>query len=237
MDSHQLEEIGFSTAEAKIYLTLINSNGLFASEISKRSELNRRTTYDVLQRLQNKGFVSTSIESNRNIFYAVEPVVILSKIDDLKLKAQKLLPELEEIYKSTADDQETTTFTGKKGIKSILQQILNSKQYLAFGSNEKFPELMAHEFDLFQKEKLRRKIKSKVLLSEEMRSNNFLNVSFTSVKFLPKILSQPTTTFIFDGCVAIIIWSDIPIGVLIKNKTLFKTYSSYFNFLWVQANN
>tara|TARA_Y100000296_G_scaffold84834_1_gene119224 strand:+ start:10164 stop:10352 length:189 start_codon:yes stop_codon:yes gene_type:complete len=52
-----LESIGFSKNEISIYLDLIRIGKSFAGDISKRTEIHRSNTYDILEKLLEKGIV------------------------------------------------------------------------------------------------------------------------------------------------------------------------------------
>lgn len=53
-----LKKLGLSELEAKAYLALIERNTMTASEIAKISNLNRTTTYDILNNLMEEGLCS-----------------------------------------------------------------------------------------------------------------------------------------------------------------------------------
>ena len=126
-------------------------------------------------------------------------------------------------------------YYGKKGIKSILQDILNCKEYLAFGSRGKFLEIMKHDFIAFQKRKKEHKIKSRVILGESTRNSEQVKIAHAYFRFIPNEFSSPTTTFIYGNQSAIIIWADNPFATVIKSKEVAESYSHYFELLWKQA--
>ena len=72
-------------------------------------------------------------------------------------------------------------------------------------------------------------------MSGEMKNKDVLKTANTVYRFLPSSPSQPTSTFIYGNTVAIIIWTEIPVGLVIKNKTLAQTYLQYFDTLWNNA--
>ncbi len=235
MNSKELENLGFSKNEAVIYLALLKKGPMQAGIISKKTQINRRTTYDTIERLIEKGYVSFSIAANKKVFKAAEPKIVLEKVNEMKKQAESILPSLQTLYKENKEDQETNTFKGRKGIRNILHQLLEVKEYVGFGSNEMFPEIMKGDFAYFQKRKKELKIKSRTLMSKSMKNKNILKTAHTKYRFLDDAPSQPTSTFVYENKVAIIVWSTIPIGLVIENSTLAKTYLDYFNALWNNA--
>jgi len=235
MLSDNLINLGFTPVEAKIYLVLLESGPLQAGDLSKKTQTNRRTTYDTVERLIAKGYISYSISANRKVFKAVNPEIILDKIKELEEEAKQAIPALKELLLSKKEEQEANIYKGRKGIRAILNDMLKVKEYVGFGSNEKFPEVMTHDFDIFQKKKKELGIRSKTLMNESMRSKSILKTAFTQYRFIKEKTSQPTSTFVYENKVAIIIWSEVPVGTVIENKELAKTYLQYFDTLWKSA--
>ena len=67
MDNQILEtliKIGLTDAEAKIYLVLLELGSSQAVHITSKSALHRRTVYDAIERLVEKGLVSYIRENN-----------------------------------------------------------------------------------------------------------------------------------------------------------------------------
>jgi len=232
MDITKLEKIGLNLNEAKIYLALLELGQAQAGEISKKSQINRTTVYDSLERLIQNGLVVFVISSNKKIFRPVAPKKLLDKVIQREINIRELLPELENLFNESKEKEETDIYKGRKGIKSILDDILKCKEYIAFGSSGKFLEIMQHDFIIFQKMKRELKINSRVILSESSRKTETVKAAYTNFKFIPDEFSAPTTTFIFNDKVAIIVWGETPIATLIKSKEVAKSYSSYFELLW-----
>lgn len=232
MNAKDLHSLGFSENEAKIYLALLQYGSLLAGALSKKTQINRRTTYDTLERMMEKGVVSFTLAAERRVFNAVPPKIILTKLREMEEQAQKIIPELEQLYAEHPKEEEIQIYRGRKGIRSILNQILSVKEYVSFGSNERFPEIMGHDFLQFQKKKTQLKIKSRTLMSIVMKGNPLLQTATTEFRYLPKQIAHPTSTFIYDNIVAIVMWTDTPIAITIESKELARTYLHYFNTLW-----
>ena len=90
----QLTKLGFSENEAKIYLELLKNKDIQAGLLSKNTGINRRTTYDSLQRLIEKGYVGFNISANKKIFFAMNPKVIIKNLKEMEEEAEKIIPSL-----------------------------------------------------------------------------------------------------------------------------------------------
>ncbi len=232
MDVAKLEKIGLNMNEAKIYLALLELGQAQAGEISKETQINRTTVYDSLERLIQNSLVVFIISANKKIFKPVAPKKLLNKIEERENAIKEILPELEGIFAQSKEKEETDIYKGRKGIKSILDDILKCREYISFGSSGKFLEIMQHDFILFQKRKKELKIDSRIILSESSRKSETVKAAHANFRFIPDEFSTPTTTFVFNNKIAIIVWGETPVATLIKSKEVARSYSSYFELLW-----
>lgn len=232
MEISKLQQIGLNLNEAKVYLALLKLGQSQAGQISKEAGINRTTTYDSIDRLSEKGLVSYTFQANKKVFKPVNPAELLAQVKEREKTIQEVLPELNQIFHESKEKEESDIFKGRKGIRSILNDILNYKEYVAFGSSGKFLEVMKHDFLLFQKQKKEKRIKARVILSEDSRKTEQVNASYSDFKYITNEFSAPTTTFVYGNNVVIIIWSENPIATLIKSKEVSVSYHSYFELLW-----
>jgi sugar-specific transcriptional regulator TrmB len=65
-----MQDIGFSTNEAKVYLALIRKNPMSGYEIAKNTDITRTMIYDILKRLVHKGIV-IEIEATPKLYSPV----------------------------------------------------------------------------------------------------------------------------------------------------------------------
>lgn len=235
MDTAKLEKIGLNLNEAKIYLALLELGQAQAGDISKKTQINRTTVYDSIERLIQNGLVTFVISANKKVFKPVAPKKLLEQVTEKESLIKEILPELEDLFIQFKEKEETDIYKGRKGIKSILDDILKCKEYIAFGSSGKFLEIMQHDFIIFQKRKKELKINSRIILSESSRKTETVKAAYAEFRFVPDEFSAPTTTFIFNDKVAIIVWSETPVATLIKSKDVAKSYMNYFEMLWKTA--
>ncbi|HLD06910.1 MAG TPA: helix-turn-helix domain-containing protein [Candidatus Nanoarchaeia archaeon] len=236
MEFEQLQKAGLNRAEARIYFILLGLGQARAGTISKKTQINRTTTYDVLERLLEKGLVTYAIEANRKIFKPAAPRKIVENIREQERAVQKMLPALEQIYAETKEE-DSVVFKGKKGIRSIMQDILTYKEYFSFGSMGEFLEVMQHDFRWFQERKCEKKILSLVLMPEHLRDKEIVTSARARFRFIPDAYATPSTTWIYGDKVAIIMWSDTPLATVITSRKIAQSYRSYFKLIWRAAKN
>lgn len=232
-----LRKFGLSQSEIKVYLAILGLGASLAGDITKKANINRSNCYDAIQRLIEKGLVSYVIKANRKYFQAETPQKFLELLKEeenqLKIKEEeikKILPQLMAKSKISAEKPEATIYKGKKGIKSIFEDILRYKEYWVFGSSGKFKEILGPFFNQFQKRIKEKNIKLKILVAENTKPD--ITRHAKEIKYLPKEYISIISTIVYGNKIAIISWTENPTGFLLEDKQTADSYKTYFNFMW-----
>ncbi|MBS3085676.1 hypothetical protein J4225_03245 [Candidatus Pacearchaeota archaeon] len=243
--NEMLEKTGLSKNETKTYLALLELGITSSKAIIEKTQLHRQIVYDSLSKLIGQGLASYVIQANRKYFKASPPKQFLEffnkKEEEIKKQKEEfknILPKIEE-RQSKKEDQEATLYYGNKGIKSLLDDMLNeSKEILTIGASDIGAEAFKYhlEFNLpkFHNIREKKKIKYKLLLSEELkdRAKELSKLKHTEVKILPKEFTSNSSTNIYGEKISIILWGVQPFGVLIKSKEIADAQRKHFNLLW-----
>ncbi|MBL7052008.1 MAG: hypothetical protein ISS01_02870 [Nanoarchaeota archaeon] len=228
-----LEKLNFSINESKVYLTLIRLGPSLAGIIAKEARLDRSSTYNALESLTKRGIVTTIHENKRNIFVPEDPKKIIDYYQEKEEIAKKIIPKLRENF-STKKKSSVKLFQGYKGIKTILQDILDScdskNPFYVMGSEGYFSQKMPYFAPVFKKRKEMKKIKSKVLVRKKRENKS--NWKFSEYRTTPSEVISEATVNIYGDKIAILIWDDNPKAILIENESVAKTFENYFNFMW-----
>ncbi len=234
-----LEQLGLSGAEAKVYLALLETGSTLAGPIIKKTGLHRGTTYQILQRLIEKGLVSFVVKSGKRYFEATDPERFLDILKEKEESLKNILPELKLKKQLSKEKQETTVYSGVKGIHSVMDKMLEDLNpngiYYDFGVSGLFRQVMGPYWDIWQKKKRKFKIKSQVIFTEEIKKKNpkLLKDYFGEARFHPKEFYSITDTIIYKDTVVLFIWTaKPPIAVVIKNKDNAESYKKQFKFMW-----
>ena len=68
-----LQHLGLTGIEARIYYAIVELGSVMAGDISIKTGIHRRSVYDAVQRLIEKGMISYIKMNNRKYFQAVHP--------------------------------------------------------------------------------------------------------------------------------------------------------------------
>lgn len=228
--SEILNELGFEEREAKIYLLLIKEGDLPALAISRKTEIDRTTIYDILERLISKGFVSTYIKNKSKQFHPLQPDKLLVHFKEKFASLEKIMPELKKINISSKESITCELFQGKDGIKMILKDLISrGKDYKVIGIKKEYEEVLGffNESGVLKLNEFKAK---EVAIVE--KGTDFIKLKNGDYRYLDKETLSQTTTIIYDDVVVFFIWSKPYYAIKVENKIFRKAQEDYFDLLW-----
>jgi len=245
METKLLENLGLTKNEAKTYLTLLKLGSVPAGPLIKVLGMFRAQVYNLLDILIEKGLVHYVVQANRKYFEAQDPERLLELIQNKKQilenqekELEKVIPKLKLERKLETETQEGTIYKGKKGLKSIFEDILKYKnqEFKVMGASGKFKELFHAYFIHWHNRRVKAKINLKIIYSESVRKEK-RKLKLTEIKYIKDMHVTPSTTFIYADKVAIIMWSGIPLAFLIRSENVAESYREFFDMFWNFAKN
>lgn len=239
MDTSILEDIGLTPTEIKVYLTLLKLGSSRAGLIVEKSGIQNSVVHRTLHRLIEKALITYIFEGKIKYYQATDPRMLINYLEDKKKRVENILPELIAQQKKSKKE-EATIFRGIRGIKEILNQMLETqpKEYLAYGGPQKAHDLLGnYTWTIFHKKRIRNKISAKLIFNESLKwwGNKLNKNKLTEVRYTKKEFEQLTETVISGNKVAILVYSDNPYGFLINDKMVSESYKKFFNMLWENA--
>lgn len=234
MNLELIEQLGLTRTEAKIYTVLLDLGSNLAGKISEKSGIHRRSVYDAIERLIEKGLVSYIKRNNRTFYEAVEPQKLLDLIKEKEDNIKELMPELELKYKMSKEKEETTFFRGKPALKTVFDdQIKEGKEILIMGASTQAPEILKYYFPHFDKARVKKKIRVRIIFDERAKKEEYVKkIPLADIRYVPKEFSSFAATNVYGDKVSIVLWTEEPIAILIKNKEIAKGYRNYFELVW-----
>ena len=225
-----LKDLGLTEVETRTYLALLENTPCTAGIIIKKTGFHKATVYQTLERLKEKGLASYIKEGKHHLFQAKSPEILLKKLKEKEDNLNKILPEL--LSKGQNKGKVSAEiFKGKEGIKTVYREILESKEYLMIGAGIPIKEVLGDYFEQIQLIKKQRKIKAKLLISENRRGTDFEKSLVGEHKYLPKEFEGPVNTLIYGKKIAIILWVDL-IAFVLEGEQASNAYRKYFQVLW-----
>lgn len=227
----QLISIGFSDKDAEIYLTLMKLGKANLAEIMKKTSVERRTIYDVLERLIQKGWASYFEENGKKYYIATNPEIILKDLEQKNKEFEKLIPELKNL-KEKASEAKVEILKGVKGLRTIFLEIIHLKEiHYAFGniapfiSDEKYTPAVKEFLEYLEG----RGIREKIIYP---KGEPIKKIKGGQYKEIDKSLIPPTPTIIYGDVTAQFIFTD-PITIIkTTSKEVTNTNRKYFDTFW-----
>ncbi|MEI6731750.1 MAG: helix-turn-helix domain-containing protein [archaeon] len=231
-----LERLGFSANEAKVYLTLLRLGPSLAGNIAKTASLDRSSTYGALELLKQRGVISTYYENKRTIFVPEDPKKIVDYFAEKQEIAKTVITKINETVPAQKS-QTVKLFKGYRGLKTVFQDILDSSDknsvYQVMGSQGQFTKSMPYYSPLFRKMKEKKRIRTQ-LITKTLPENPSKS---TEYRIVPSDVDSPVTFNVYKDKIAIILWEDGPQAIVIQNELAAKTFGNYFNFIWKHSKN
>lgn len=237
METEVLEELGLTRNEAITYLTLLDLDKAHAGEIADKTKMHRRTVYDCLERLEDRGLVSFVMEGKTRFFLAVNPNKFINILKEKETKIESIMPKLLEMAKKSKRKIEVTVHTSKEGLKNIMEDVIKTKPkvWCSLTSAGKGTTILPYFIPNFHKRRIKSNISLKIIFAKDeeatKRANELKNLESTSIKFIDSKYVIPISIWIFENKIAFMMW-DAETGILIENKEIYETFNNYFHILW-----
>lgn len=154
MIKDKLQELGFSEKEVEVYLALLEMGSAIASDIAKKTKLNRSTTYVILESLEKRGLISVTDRRGATLYNSTPPEQLIQYLEgmakrytSLAADTKKLLPQLKSSRRESAPTPRVQLFEGSEGVKTVYEDTLASLEemrvYASFENSAQMPKAAA----------------------------------------------------------------------------------------------
>jgi len=246
-----LEELGLSDKEAKVYLACLELGPSSVQKIAQYADINRVTTYVILESLIKKGLASTIEKGKKTFFIPEDPEqlsILLNKkqeeIEDKKRSLKKIMPELKDLLKLAGKKPVVRVYEGKEGLIALRQDYIKSSktgsEWTTFVPIDYLYEVFPPPKETLPSQRAKKKISVRVIYNTPKG-----NILESNPKILRKTRCVPADKFPFksgvdiygENKIAIINYKDKLMGVMIESKELHDTFKIIFELAWEAAGN
>ncbi len=229
-----LRRLGLNLYEAKAYLALVAGGGCIAGELAERAALPRPRVYDVLEKLQEKGFVVVQV--GRPVKYAALPITEAVKtlkkqreaevhqqiqlIDQLSGKLEELLKGASAVSKFNTQEN-LWTLKGRDAIYSKMASMVEGAEneiVLATTSNGLKQKMKYHGED-FEKAK-KRGVTLTIIAPEAVKEAEKFNVQKKDVQTRLLLADNQALVFLTDENE---VAEEEEVGLWIKSQHMIET--------------
>lgn len=243
MYGQELQKMGLTKGEAKVYEAMLPLESTTAGLIVKNSGVSYSKVYNILDKLITKGLVSYSVREKTKYFQAANPVRLIEYLATQEEEAienkkalKNILPSLQNMRQQNEKGESAEIFVGTKGLAAAYEILLEN---LEKGEEELFfyeydPEY--HERSLRFFEKMFVFFRKTGVQMRGIGGNGYKDTemavgteSFYKQRYVD--FQVPGNIDIYKDMVLIINWNK-PTGVLIRSKDIARNFRNYFNDIW-----
>ena len=229
-----LMDAGLTKTEAKVYLAVLQLGPSNAGLVTRKSGVHRRSVYDAFDRLIEKGIVGYIIQNNKRMYNATDPERFLDMLKEKQENIQKILPDLKAQFGFSKEKQETSFFKGRDGIKAVFEDMIREKkEILVLGAGSIAKEIVKYYFPRYESRRADAKISIKYIYDEKDRRPR--SYPLAEIKYLPSEFMSNVAFNVYGNKLAIILWEQKPLVVLINNQKFADGFKRYFNCMWQLA--
>lgn len=236
-----VNNFNFTEREAKVYLAALQLGRSRASDIAKKAELNRITTYEILKRLVEMGIASSAHYGGVKTFNVASPEIVIQKMKGRLEIAQKILPQLSLLNHIDIKKPNIAFYEGAEGIRTIYEDTLSCKEKIIYNIANPANLLKTIGKDFFTqyvKKRVRKKILVKVLIPDFPQNNQYKKeekISKREIKFFNvKMYDIPNEILIYDDKIVLLSFSSL-IGVMVEDKDIAKSMKMIWQMIWSQT--
>jgi sugar-specific transcriptional regulator TrmB len=236
MNTEGLKTLGLTESMIKTYLAILKTPSATINKIHEKTGLERRTIYDIINKLIEKGMITYTVEKGKKTYQSVNPNKLLEETKKIKNSLEEFensIPDLTDLYKASKQEINAEIFRGKDGFKAIWEDMLNQKENYFIGGGwyivEKLPNFWAN----YNKRRIKAGVKWYNLLRHEYKKQKFPETKLIQAKFLPEEFSgSPAVIFIYGNKVVNVLWGEDFFAFSIESKEIADNYKRYHKYLW-----
>ena len=216
------------------------------SDIASRSNINRTTTYDILESLVKYGLVSYVREKTKKHYVAENPEMLVNYLErrskEFNQKAEeakKILPELKSVYNLIPHKPKVKYYDGYDGIISMYEDSLTSQtEILSWLDLASTAEFNKEYFDEYYKRRTKAGVSIKGIVSDEPLAYEVDKLSDEQkreMKIIPKEMMEIVPEcYIYDDKIAFMSLKE-KFGVMIESKDIAEAQRALYRLAWQAA--
>lgn len=239
MFEDDLQEIGLTEKEAKVYLATLELGETTIQRIAKKSGVNRATIYRIADELKKKGLMASYKKKTGMVYWAENPKKLNEKIQSRANLMAKILPNMLAITNLIDKKPQIKYYEGIEEIKELYMETLNfpDQESVGWESGTAYEQYGGDFWDkIYIPRRLENKIWTRLIYSDVLIGKKHKELD---EKFLRQIRIERSKDFkfemqikLFGGKYSAFISNEEMAGVIIESSKIFNTLKSIFEVHW-----
>lgn len=244
-----LEQLGLDLEEQRVYAAVVEHGTATVLTLARTSQINRTTTYRVLERLKSAGIIEEIVDEHKKLYRTSGAHIIeqLIRAREAEVKLlHDLLPSVSQIINSVSETAQPGTkvlfYRGVAGIKQMVWNTLRAKKEVVGYSYLTIETIVGKDYTKEWIEEFKhRGLEFRDVFSDAyVQSKKKLDLSITfdephfhSRYIPPEILDINHQTDVYNDIVAFYNWHEGEIfGVEIYNEKITAMHKQLFEIVW-----
>ncbi|MDD3486891.1 MAG: helix-turn-helix domain-containing protein [Candidatus Moranbacteria bacterium] len=239
MLSNDLEKLGLSDKEAKVYLAVLELGEGNIAQIAKKSGVKRTTVYDIALSLKSKNLLLETMKGKKNIYSAEDPRKLDDVYDERKATLKKILPELLSVMNAIEKKPRIRYFEGAEGIKEVYKDTLKypDQEIQAWVTSEAMTKFDVEWLEKYYVPKrLEKKIWARVIAPKTEEVVDYQERDEKSLRQTrlvdPKEFPMEVEINLYGGRNIGVMAFGEQMGLVIESRKIYKTLKSIFELGW-----
>lgn len=234
-----LQQLGFSSKEAAVYVALLRLGEVGTSKIISATGLHGQFVYNALKTLEQKGFVMHTVHRGRKKFRAKHPATIVRQAERATGLAKNVVATLDRIMMLSPERK----YEIIQGVEEFQQlqialyrnQPVNSEVLLISGAGKQYIDAMDNAIVKTARLRKEKNIRIRHIGGQqqkhELRISGKVQDDFT-FRFLSDFPSGIIGTNIWHDAMSFNIFGEPLTCFVIRNKKIVDNYRQLFEVLW-----
>jgi len=230
----ELREYGLSEKESKVYLANLKAGDCTANKLSELTGIRRSTVYEVIESMKKKGVISSYQKNNKYYFSALSPQDLITLLREKEEKIKKIVPELVSLMGAVSEKPNVRLFEGIKGMKNVVDEMLNSKEILVYGATKTGDPIFEHYIPNFAKRRESKEVRMRAIISPDIPEHMVEKGirKYTDIRTLKFLEDHKVAYFIYDNSLIIMTLGEELIAIKIESPLLVESQRLVFEQLW-----
>lgn len=245
--ARELQKLGLSDKEALVYLASLEIGPSPVQVISRKAEVNRATTYVMIEALLQKGLMSTFDKGKKTLYTAEKPERLhrivhheRASVDEKESVIKRILPDLDAISDAAGERPKVSFYEGEDGLEAMRETVFESnatdlEDVISYDD-------LSHLLDEQQWQRhgnrlKQKKIKARVLYTSEAGRKPSGNApELWQYRELPhKLFPMHGELTVYGNKLAMVALRGKLVGVIIESKEMAVMVRTLFDLAWHQA--
>ena len=241
----ELQDLGLSEKEAKVYLAALEIGRATADQLAKQAKIVRPTAYVQIKSLMEKGLMSTYEKGKKTYFAPESPEALRRVLDQEKERVHtqeneltRLLPDLARMFEGAGERPVVRFFEGKEGITAMRQETLNLSEdeeiRLIYSLDELATVYTLPELAAYTSQRAEKRIRVRSIYTK--RGGPLPKGDITPLSerryITPERMPLRSDFLMYRDKVGIMALSGKIFGVSIESKEIAESFRSLFDLIW-----